>query len=200
MSCANLEKQRAYNKKHHEKYREADNTRCREYYAAHQEEMRAEKRDYYASHLEEAASRSKAYAIAHKEELQAYKKTYRALNPEQEKARSRAHYRANREQYALRAKAYRATHRKETKNLELRRLYGITINDFESLWANQGQVCAICKTKPNKRSPFVDHDHSTGRVRGIVCYKCNTALGMIGDNLETAWAIIDYLATSIKVT
>lgn len=59
----------------------------------------------------------------------------------------------------------------------LRHRYGIDIDAYESLLEQQGGVCAICDSPPGKRPLDVDHDHDTGVVRGLLCPRCNTALG-----------------------
>lgn len=55
---------------------------------------------------------------------------------------------------------------------------GFTLKDYERLNEEQGGVCAVagCGGKPGKRRLHVDHDHATGRVRGLLCYRCNAAL------------------------
>lgn len=61
------------------------------------------------------------------------------------------------------------------KHLRVR--YGLTIEQYENLLAQQDGVCAICNAPPPKdRRLHVDHDHVTGEVRGLLCLKCNTAL------------------------
>lgn len=54
-----------------------------------------------------------------------------------------------------------------------------------------GSICAICKTYTDK--PNLDHCHRTGRIRGILCTRCNTALGKFRDNIELLQAAIEYL-------
>ena len=72
--------------------------------------------------------------------------------------------------------------------------YGLTKEIYETMLDRQKHVCAICK-KPNwnKRRPAVDHDHVTGKVRGLLCLTCNHALGSIRDNPATALAMAHYL-------
>lgn len=79
---------------------------------------------------------------------------------------------------------------------KLRVKYGITPEQFDEILTGQGGVCAICGTdRPGgKHNAFcVDHCHETGKVRGILCYLCNVALGRIGDSYESAKRFLDYL-------
>ena len=63
----------------------------------------------------------------------------------------------------------------------LKRLYNITLENYNEILSSQGNVCAICK-KP--RPTVVDHDHETGKVRGILHRTCNAGLGMLRDNFD----------------
>lgn len=58
--------------------------------------------------------------------------------------------------------------------------YGISVADYDALLASQGGACAICDASPVL--PSVDHDHGSGRVRGILCRNHNAGLGMFGDD------------------
>lgn len=77
-----------------------------------------------------------------------------------------------------------------TREYHLRRRYGIGDADFQRMLAEQGGVCAICKD-PGPR--HVDHDHITGKVRGILCFNCNGGLGYYRDNVEYLGEAIRYL-------
>ena len=74
--------------------------------------------------------------------------------------------------------------------------YGLTIESFDALWTSQGGVCPICNgvlaRVGNKYG--VDHDHKTGKVRGILCDKCNVGLGSFKDNPEFLHKAAAYLA------
>ena len=84
---------------------------------------------------------------------------------------------------------------KVNKNRRLMREFGITLDQYEQLLAEQGGVCAICKSPPpGRRLMPVDHDHDTGVVRGILCHFCNIGLGMFKDNPKSLSAAIIYLA------
>lgn len=76
------------------------------------------------------------------------------------------------------------------------RKYGIRIEDYERLLEQQGGKCALCGSPyPNGNSTYfsVDHCHDTGRVRGLLCFPCNSVLGRLGDTPESVNLILQYL-------
>ena len=78
-------------------------------------------------------------------------------------------------------KAHPAASLVHIRRNSFKRLYGLTIEEAEAIYERQGGKCAIClKTIPfDGRERAIDHDHATGRVRGILCRGCNHALGHI---------------------
>lgn len=63
------------------------------------------------------------------------------------------------------------------------RLYGITLEERDQILRDQGGRCACCGTNdPGKRDWHTDHDHVTNEVRGVLCFRCNTILGSLGDD------------------
>jgi len=84
------------------------------------------------------------------------------------------------------------------RNAELQRRYGITQQDYEVMIAEQNNQCAICNTtepggRHNRGYFVVDHCHTTGKVRKLLCNNCNTALGLVGDNTHILQKMIEYL-------
>ena len=84
------------------------------------------------------------------------------------------------------------------RNAELQRRYGITQQDYEVMIAEQNNQCAICNTtepggRHNRGYFVVDHCHTTGKVRKLLCNNCNTALGLVGDNTHILQSMIEYL-------
>lgn len=73
----------------------------------------------------------------------------------------------------------RKLRKNEIKNNRLKRLYGITLDDYNKMFATQNGCCIICGQHQTKkeRSLAVDHDHLTGNVRALLCGGCNTQLG-----------------------
>lgn len=86
----------------------------------------------------------------------------------------------------------------------LKRTYGISYEEYFELYAKQGNKCAICGTTDLRREfkersreqflpLFVDHCHATNKVRGLLCSKCNTGIGMFNDNIKSLENAISYL-------
>lgn len=86
-------------------------------------------------------------------------------------------------------------------NSYLRRTYGITTEQWRALYESQGGRCAICKTEEpgGKHSVFcVDHDHTTGEVRGLLCHRCNVGLGQFEDDPIRLKEAFEYLAKGAR--
>jgi len=74
------------------------------------------------------------------------------------------------------------------------KIYGPTIEKFEKLLVKQGGGCAICgQVNKNGKSLFVDHNHMNGKVRGLLCVKCNFILGISNDDIDLLRKAINYL-------
>ena len=78
-----------------------------------------------------------------------------------------------------------------------KRKYGITLDDYNRMFAEQEGRCAICKTHQcaTGRVLAVDHDHVTGKVRGLLCQACNTAIGKLNDDPELIHKAAEYVAS-----
>lgn len=80
------------------------------------------------------------------------------------------------------------------KDAELRRLYGISVEDYLQMLKNQNGVCKICHQEcKTKYSLSVDHNHKTGVVRGLLCNRCNRVLGMMEESVELFASAIKYI-------
>lgn len=87
----------------------------------------------------------------------------------------RKYYDSHKEQIRLKNIAYRE---RRYQNL-LKRTYGLNVEDYQKLVTKQSGLCAICQLYTKL---VVDHDHSTGAIRGLLCGKCNKGIGLFKDN------------------
>jgi hypothetical protein len=89
---------------------------------------------------------------------------------------------------------YHNTAPQKRRERRLTKKYGLTLQTFNNLFAQQNYQCAGCKTRePGDRGWVVDHDHKTKKVRGILCHHCNTILGHAKDRQETLIFLVTYL-------
>lgn len=120
---------------------------------------------------------------------------------------ARNRYRANREKECGRFAKYAAENRESVllayRRSRLKQKYGITLEEYGRLLGMQNGVCAICRqeevTRDHRgklRELAVDHDHITGKVRGLLCNQCNNMLGRAKDSVTILQAAIDYLSGS----
>lgn len=109
--------------------------------------------------------------------------------------RERARQLADPEGYKARMRQY---YQAVGRNKSYMTNYGISTTDYDALLAQQGGVCAICgadKPSPKRFHFAVDHDHLTGRVRGLLCIRCNSHLGWFDRHMDS---VLDYIANADK--
>ena len=82
-----------------------------------------------------------------------------------------------------------------TRNFHFEKKYGITLEEYNTMFEQQNGCCAICNIHQVelKRHLYVDHDHSTNKVRALLCHHCNSLLGYAKDNIEILQVAIAYL-------
>jgi hypothetical protein len=119
-----------------------------------------------------------------------------AANPQVNRDRVRRWQQENPERYRAKQREYIDSGKKKLwdRKSYLKRTYGITLEQYEVMLAAQGGVCAICQeARPEERTLHVDHDHVTGEIRGLLCFRCNNAIGDLRDNPALVLALLDYL-------
>ena len=86
----------------------------------------------------------------------------------------------------------------------LQHKYGLTVHQFDVLYRTCGGLCPGCgnhmmlhRVPGDSHWCCVDHDHVTGEVRGLLCHRCNTAIGMMNDDAQTAANLAAYLSSSL---
>lgn len=114
-----------------------------------------------------------------------YHREYYLRNKEKKKEASRAWKKANPDK----AKGYR----KNERDLRLRRVYGITLEEYEAMYEIQNGLCAICNKEETNKLLAVDHCHGTGKVRGLLCAKCNQGIGHFNDDSNLLERAIKYV-------
>ena len=127
-------------------------------YANPEDKVARDKR-YYQQNRERRIDWQKAYALEHKDEIAVYQKAYRSEHKD--------------EYYSTPTLSY-----KDARRHYLKSAYRLTLEQFEALLASQDHKCAICREEFYVKFPYVDHDHNTGAVRGLLCNRCNLAIAI----------------------
>lgn len=133
-----------------------------------------------------------------------YMKAWRLKILDAMRQRDRDLYAANRERYMQKARDYRRERRPSYLAAKARmrlKKYGLTPCQYDAMHKAQDGVCAICKQPElaptalgdRTRLLAVDHCHSTGKVRGLLCHACNKALGAFRDSPESLRAAAEYI-------
>lgn len=146
-------------------------------------EIAAYMREWYATNKERIRPR--------KNELH---RAWRANNKEKPRNRVRAWEQNNPERVREIQRAWQIRNPDSCKNGHLKRRYGITLDEWNTLFTKQGNKCAICgDTHHHGKNWHTDHCHVTNKVRGILCNPCNTFIGQIEKSEERDIAARTYI-------
>jgi hypothetical protein len=161
-------------------------------------------KQYYESNKEAIKAKSKARRANKKASMTVEEL---AIHKEKERIKNAIHYQKNRDRILGYKRKYREIN-KERLNESVRskrakadvkphdylkRNYGITYDDYVQMLKAQNGVCAICGKAEEKKRLAVDHCHNTGKIRGLLCGMCNTAIGKLNDDVQLLRKAIQYL-------
>lgn len=157
------------------------------------EKCREHCRKYYAENKEKCRAQARAGYVRNKET----RRTYYKNNKEKLCSKQRDYYAKNKEKFTAYSRKWRAENPDKMRELRLKQ-YAISQDDYNALLVKQGGVCAVCGAKPfseeaKNRRLSVDHNHISGKVRGLLCIRCNIGLGMLRENLGILRNLIEYI-------
>lgn len=159
---------------------------------------------------EDRVKNSAEYYEKNRDRIRSYIRVWQSKNPEKirvyaRKANARAtllgkqneYYHKNSCRIREQQKTWRARFPERSKNQELRKRYGITLDDYNEKLRSQEGRCASCylefDMKDCRNKPQVDHCHETGAFRGILCRTCNIVQGFLCKRAETIDHVLEYL-------
>src|SRR5579864_622282 len=137
------------------------------------------------THAKKIAKSGKLWRKKNRDKVLATMQTYRQNHPE----RARQQFR---NAYSRRGKLYRT----RRYFVLIAERYGVTKSQIQAQSKKQKHRCALCGRKQKcgkRRRLYVDHDHKTGKFRGLTCFSCNSMLGFAKDSIKTLQAAIHYL-------
>ena len=183
----------AYLKKYREKNKEKLNKKSKEHYEQNKEK--------YANYREENREYRRLQAIEYRKNNKEKIKERRDKNKERMARVHKEYFNDNKEHLHTWMKEYRKNN-KEKIAMKKRQWqiskYGITVEEYEKLFKDQENKCKICgihmnNAKGKGKCLTIDHDHKTGKVRGLLCGKCNSGLGLFNEDIEIIQNALNYL-------
>jgi len=172
------------------------------WYEQNLEEARKRGRDHRAKDPSKSVARAKKWAEENPCRVKENYQRYYAEKKEVYKERSRRQALENPDKIKAYGAARYQKYRGEALQAWRRRRYGLTQDDYEAMLRKQDWRCLICKIPMNSEirhlQPNIDHCHSTGRVRGILCRNCNAGIGLFQDNPTFLRAAARYLERASK--
>ena len=135
----------------------------------------------------------KEWLLANQEKVKGYKRKWAKSNPEKVKESNRRfksstkgaiymreYNESHREETRLRARTWYHANKDRAKAARLKKQFGLTLEEWNSMLIDRAGRCDICEEPMTAHlGPCIDHDHSTGKVRGMLCETCNTAIGKL---------------------
>jgi len=100
------------------------------------------------------------------------------------------YFKTHPEEYKQAGLKWRSNNKEKLRNKALKENFGITLEEFRERLSKQDGLCAICSLEPGTH---LDHNHATGKIRGILCNTCNRGLGLFKDNRSVLDNAIRYL-------
>lgn len=121
---------------------------------------------------------------------------WQKAHPERAKETQRRFSKKHRARITARRVADRIANPDKYADKELRKTHGISLEQFRAVSESQGNVCKICGGTPKTKRLHVDHCHTTNKIRGLLCERCNMALGLFDDDVERIHRAAEYVAKS----
>lgn len=130
--------------------------------------------------------------ILNKAKANLHKMQWARNNREKSRAINKRYRQTHKKECSIRNTKWASSHRDKVRGYRFKRLYGITIVDYEKLLEQQHGLCAI-HGGISLKLLAVDHSHKTNKVRGLLCDQCNVGLGSFGDDASLLRKAADYL-------
>jgi hypothetical protein len=121
---------------------------------------------------------------------------WRKRNPDRHRKVAKAEHQRNKAQYRVRERRWFAADPNRQVNKRIRRTIGdarFGVELYQQILTAQKNRCRICGAPPNGKRLFIDHEHVSGRLRGLLCSNCNCGIGLFKDNPGRLRAAADYI-------
>jgi len=123
-----------------------------------------------------------------------YFKEYHQKHRKRRSEYNKSYYQKHKKEQKKNRKKYYEEHKEDRRKRDIFKEYNLLYEDWLKLWEEQDGKCAICEKSFIKISDaYIDHCHTTSKIRGLLCNKCNSALGFLGDDPNLTARATKYL-------
>lgn len=163
------------------------------------EEKRAKWRDDYHRNRDKILEKKRAAYVHIKDKENARARAYHARNSARSNERNKKWRESNKERERDSKRCWKAANPDRTQRHRLKTKYKISVEQYELMRVAQRDLCAICgkeevyKVKGKKRALCIDHDHGTGKVRDLLCWRCNSLIGLAGEDADRLASAAKYI-------
>jgi hypothetical protein len=185
-AAASREYNQKYRAEHRERYRELDRASQTKNAGKRKERARL-KRLLNAKAVRSADAR---WRNNNKERVKEIRHRYNERN--RDRIRARQAEQRSTDSYREQRREWYAANRQRILSQKASARYGIPASDIARMYQEQGGLCAGCRGE-FRRTPQIDHDHRTGAVRGLLCFRCNAAIGCVDDSPARLRMLADYV-------
>lgn len=193
---ANHQKALDYEKQYRNNNREKIREKIRSWKKSHTEKVKIHNQAYYLKNRERINERIRNYVINNRSKVNERHRRWNSKNPEKVTKKHMQWERTHPESAMKNKQEWAKENPTKIRTSHLKRHFGITEEEYQELLKKQGGVCAICGSPPTKKSLYVDHDHGTGVIRGLLCGKCNSGIGLLKDSMNLVEKALNYLKRS----
>lgn len=185
-----IEKKRFDRKKYRQEHKASRAAYNRQWKKEHPDMVRASEKKYRELHREQILLRQKKYSKEHKRE-----------RSERERAGAKRYYWLHREERRAAERLWRARNPDRNYAARILRQHRMSFGEYTAMLNTQDGVCKICGDLPPKGKRLqLDHVHGTSTIRGLLCHRCNMAIGLLRDNVQVVLSAAQYLRESnIKI-
>jgi hypothetical protein len=174
---------RINNKEHLKQYRDDNREKLIKY-----------EKERYIKNKPQKTIYDKEYRAKNKVKINEHQKKYNKANKEKIKTRTKKHYDMNKKRLRKYSAEYYAKHKETYRKYKLKKEFGITIDDYDAMLIKQNNCCSICHNKfKSNKDTHIDHNHTTMKVRGLLCGNCNRGIGYLRDDINILKEAIKYL-------
>jgi len=188
------EEKKEYNKQYRLKNKEKVGEQQQKWYDNNKDKKKEYNQQYRLKNKEKIAAQRQRYRIKNEDKIQ----QYYSDNKDKILERGKQYYSDNKEMVLGKQKKYRENNKEKIRKRDwlynLKR-YGITKKEYLEMFNEQNGCCKICKTHQSKLKSglHIDHNHNTGKIRGLLCSKCNQALGLLNEDVSLLTDSLKYL-------